>query len=264
MEQNIKLELLLLKLPDIAKDFINLNNGKISTKIAYTRELINYYEFLNEKEIVYTDIVNHINLLKEYIYVFSLSKSAIARKKSCLSSYHNFLVQRGILTFNPISLLDKGHFIPEAVKYDFTQKEQEQLIKDSYSGEKLKEKQQLYHDKYKSRDTAIISLVIDSGLKPRELYTLNVKDIDLETLSVTINQKQYFFTPITRKYLEEYILDRQMYFQLFSYDEPLFLTLKGNRLSIRGIQIILKKYLSFTFPDKNIKVHSLRNLSSKS
>ena len=136
------------------------------------------------------------------------------------------------------------------------------LLDEVEYGEKLSERQQGYHNKTKLRDLAIISLLVGTGIRISECVGLNVDDIDFKNDSFTVTRKGG-----NRKilYLPEEVADAlRMYLQedrllVETTDPALFLSMQKSRISIRAVEVLVKKYSKLITPLKKITPHKLRS-----
>lgn len=92
-----------------------------------------------------------------------------------------------------------------------------------------------------SRDKAIFLVLLDSGVRARELLALDLDDIDLVSGAVTVRHgkgdkaRSVFLSQITRRAVRQYIKTRM--------DEcpALFITDTGSRLSYSGLRNMIEK-----------------------
>ena len=123
-------------------------------------------------------------------------------------------------------------------------------VKDVYSDEDL----EIMRDCCKNtRDLAIIDVLSSTGIRVGELVNLNISDIDFEKRECIVlgkgkKQRKVYFDARTKIHLHDYITSRH------DGGAALFVSLNNpyNRLSIRGIEIILHKIGSNL---KSTKVH---------
>ena len=142
--------------------------------------------------------------------------------------------------------------------------EQLSLLHNVETGDGLTENQIKRHDRYKSRDYAIILLFLDTGMRISELQRINICDIDLDKSSVIItrkggNEQTIYFSDETRDVLREFIDQKFVKYPELSINEPLFTTTKGNRLTVRAIEKIVNKYTETIAPGRGISPHKLRS-----
>ena len=112
----------------------------------------------------------------------------------------------------------------------------------------------------KNRELCIISLALSTGLRISAISQMNIEDINFETNTVHVIEKEEYYRDIPlgtkmRGLLLSWIKDRELYFD-GTNDGPLFISQHKNRLSNDAIRDIVKKYTKCL--GKNIKVHDLR------
>ena len=132
-------------------------------------------------------------------------------------------------------------------------------------GTGLNPKQQLYHEKNRARDYAILTLFLDTGLRVSELVGINISDLNFERHAVSVirkggNQQYIYFSDQTEQILRDYLDVRHMY-RPVDDEDALFLSKLGKRLSAKSIQVMVKKYATSALPDKMDKItpHKLRS-----
>jgi integrase/recombinase XerD len=94
------------------------------------------------------------------------------------------------------------------------------------------------------RDTAIVTMLLYCGLRVGELIALNIKDVELKRGGVVhVNQgkgnkeRQVPMPVEVRNRLEEYLEERPGY----SEDDPLYLSNRRERISVRTVEHMLKQ-----------------------
>jgi len=115
--------------------------------------------------------------------------------------------------------------------------------------------------KQSPRDTAIILVLIDSGIRASELGSLTREDLDLEDLSITVKfgkggkGRVVYICPTTARALRRYLRTRQ------DKDQALFLSFRGeimNRDSLRQLLYRLSDKAGLS-NGKKISPHQLRH-----
>ncbi len=269
------------ELPDICQSFL-LETGTemaLSTRLAYARELKWFFEFLESyspkfcdtriidvsvdqiRTITSQDISRYLTLYKDKGH----GERTLARKRASLSRFFTYLSDNRIISFNPVAAAVKVkiHQSDEVIHLDFD--EQNRLLDTVEDGQGLTKDQLKYHDRYRLRDTALITLLLDTGMRVSEVHGISLKDIDFDNRSVLITRKggnlqTIYFADDVADLLQEYIAQRQSQQEL-SPNAPLFVTAREERLSIRAIQVLVKKYTSAAIPGKGVKLspHKMRS-----
>lgn len=68
-----------------------------------------------------------------------------------------------------------------------------------------------------------------------------------------------YFSDESKEYIKDYLRSREIHGEKFDSNSPLFTTLDGDRLSVRQIQQMLKKYVRASLHRNDISVHKLRS-----
>ena len=63
------------------------------------------------------------------------------------------------------------------------------LLDEAESGEKLTERQKIYHNKTKKRDMAILTLLLGTGIRVSECVGLDLNDIDPKNNGIKVHRK---------------------------------------------------------------------------
>lgn len=177
------------------------------------------------------------------------SNKSILRIISHLRSFCNILAKKKIISNNFFNDLSNPK-IEKKLPIVATIKEIDQLI-DSIDLTK----------KYGIRDKSIIEIIYSTGMRVSELHKLNLGDIDLEMNQAIVfgkgnKYRSVIFGNSAKNLLKKYLLNRDK----FKINEKaFFLNNRGERLSIRTIQYIVKKYVSLSSIDNKFHTHTLRH-----
>lgn len=272
------------QLPDFLSNYcyVGLSELGISTRISYIRDIIYFFRFSIEtfpyfpekkmKEITVSDIgkitANNINTYLMYMKEkYGLSEKTRARRKSAILSMYKYLINtEKKLEYNPVSGANRVKISQKDFVIYLTEDEQNILLNGIYAGTGLSDREMKLHKYYQKRDIAIIFLFLDMGLRISELNGIDISDVDLEDCSVIVNRKgnkyqKLWFSDRSKEYIKDYLEERKNRHDIMTNSSPLFVTIKGARLSIRAIQEMLNKYMNACLPDKAgiISVHKLRS-----
>ena len=117
-----------------------------------------------------------------------------------------------------------------------------------------------------SRDRAILELFFSTGLRVSELAALNVDEINFERGEIAILGKGkkirlVFLSADSVDLLSQYLIERGIDPGSTSKpkDEPLFLSNRDSRLTVRSIERLVKKYARRAGITKNVSPHTLRH-----
>jgi integrase/recombinase XerC len=307
LNKNKCLRSYLKELPDFVSSFIleYYSGESINTQVGYCldiRVFLNYLcaEILPEvytpdkvtvsdiDKITVSDLIHFKSYLKEYtIETVSVSGRPIKRvcKNSSYGINRKLSAVRGLFIYlyktDKISqnITDKIDFMKlhQQIKKPLTTKETIDLIdviyngKNYYSGRNLAE-----YTRRRSRDIAVFTAYLGTGVRVSELANLDIEDIDFNNQSFIVRRKggdqQEIFMPLQVEntifaYLcgkEPEDLDSEEnakdILKPLRTSGPVFLNRSGRRLGVAGIEKMLKSYCltaGITHPDKT-RPHALR------
>ena len=138
------------------------------------------------------------------------------------------------------------------------------LLDEVEQGDKLTDKQKNYHAKTKTRDLALLTLLLGTGIRVSECVGLNISDIDFKNGGIRIYRKGgkevtvYFGTEVEDALLD-YLEERDRIFPEQGHEDALFLSLQRRRMAVRSVENLVKKYARTVAPLKPITPHKLRS-----
>ncbi|MCD6351461.1 MAG: tyrosine recombinase XerC, partial [Armatimonadetes bacterium] len=184
------------------------------------------------------------------------STSTIGRRLASLRSFFRFLVNQGVLEQNPallVGLPGRRQRLPEVLYTG----ELEQLL--SAPDE---------HSPLGLRDRAILEFFYSTGVRVSELSALDVDDVDLDERIAKVTgkgnkERVVFLGEPAEAALRRYLLEGRPHL-LAQAREPgpqpaLFLNCRGGRLSVRGIQRRVHKYVLEVALGQRVSPHVLRH-----
>ncbi len=192
----------------------------------------------------------YLALLNEKQY----SKATIARKLATLRSFYKFLVKRGQLSSNPVTVVrtpKQEKKLPRFLEYEEIKRLLDAPPMDNWLG---------------VRDRAIMETLYSTGIRVSELSALNMDDIDFlgEVVHIRGKGKKERITPIGSSALQaiqHYMEFRNKRAQSNgNFDSKvLFVNKHGQRLSTRSVRRKMDKYLKMAGLDPAISPHTLRH-----
>ncbi len=286
IDNEVKLRELMKELPRFCKEFfIGITPSTSSrTRIAYAYDLGVFFNFLHENnpalskmeitdfpleildELTPIDIEEYLQYLKYYTsngIEYTNDERGQMRKLSTLRSFYNYFFRKEMIEKNPASLVQmpKRHE-KEIVRLDVD--EVAILLDEAESGEKLTERQKIYHEKTKTRDVAILTLLLGTGIRVSECVGLDINDIDAKNNGIKIHRKggkemMVYFGDEVADALDNYLDERLLMEPAEDSQDALFLSLQNRRISVRSVENLVKKYSQLVTTVKNITPHKLRS-----
>jgi len=184
------------------------------------------------------------------LFYKKISKSSIARKFSCFTSFERFLKNRGI----ELNLNLKRPRIDKKLPIYFSVDELFHLL-DSIKNEALP-------TRYPVRDKTIFELLYATGVRCSELVNICIKDIDMQAKTIRILGKGkkerivLFGLKAREKIVEYYATERP---EIEDQQEPLFMNYRYEKLTSRSVQRIIKMFRSFLPIERQLTPHKLRH-----
>ncbi len=229
---------------------------------SYQRDIDRWHDFLSSEGIAFDDI--DVKIIRNFMTSELLRlpstgnpKRTIARRLSALRSYYDFLLMEGYVKVNHFRLVRAP-------------KQEKRLPKVLYVEEVLKllDSNATRQDELASRDQAILELLYASGMRASELVNLKATDIDFRSMGIRVlgKGKKERIVPISnaavkairtyQKDLRPVLLARN---QSERKDTELFLNAQGKKLTVRGLEYILKMVEEKTGIYLGLHPHELRH-----
>lgn len=289
-----RLRKLLMELPEPCFDyFIAIEpNTALSTRIGYARDLRIFFDYLCEHVDGFTgrspssltihDIAGvtsqHIEHYLSYLNLYAgrpaqdgaqptiheNDNPGKKRKLSALRSFFRYLNKRGLLPHNAAATLDTPR-IKEKPIIRLEAAEVSRLLDAVEDGSALEtDKQRAFHEKTRVRDTALITLMLGTGIRLSECVGMNLADVDMENRSFRITRKGgkqavLYMSDEVAEALAAYMDKRSHMNPAAGHEQALFLSLQNKRITARAVENIVKKYTKAVVPLKRITPHKLRS-----
>ncbi len=240
-------------------NYLRLERGYSERTIdSYLRDINKFYKFAISKNINPLKVNNtFIRTFLSYERLNDISKKSIKRRLSALRSFYGFLEENKYVKFNPFLAITSP-------KPDITYPKV--LYEDEI--EKLLAANMERKDPLQQRDQAILELLYASGLRASELINLEVADIDFSSRMVKVlgkgsKERIIPISPIAKNSMMKYLKNLRAELILQSNKEELptvfFLNSKGDKLTLRGLEYILKQIELKTGVFLDLHPHMIRH-----
>ena len=279
-----KIEYLKDDLPPFVDDyFLGIENQTSTlTRLNYAYDLRIFFDYIVKKvfknktvrDLTLTDLENisssdierFLSYLSHYEYNGSrenCNERAKARKLSTIRAmFKYFFKKERISVDNAAKVTMPKLHDKEIIRLEVN--EVVDLLNCAESGDGMTQHQRAFHEKTRIRDIAILTLFLGTGIRISELVGLNNDDIDFTTNSFKVtrkggNQAILYFSDEVADALARYIAFKEDDKNTPSGEPALFLSLKMQRISIRAVENLVKKYSQIVTPLKKISPHKLRS-----
>ena len=286
IDNAVRLRGLLETLPRFCRDFFRGIEPTTSsrTRIAYAYDLGVFFEFLlNSNPALRNTPITDIKLeildqikaidIEEYLdyltYYTSEEKERVnkengkKRKLVSLRSFYNYYYKKEMITTNPASLISVPKLHEKAiVRLEID--EVAKLLDEVENADSMTKTQQKYHEKTKTRDLALMTLLLGTGIRVSECVGLDINDVDFDNNGIKIRRKGgyeviVYFGEEVREALLEYLKEREQLVPSEGHTNALFLSMQMKRLNVRSVENLVKKYASTVTKLKKITPHKLRS-----
>jgi len=281
-----RINYILAGFPDYVFSYFMYCDGTLDrspkTMIGYAYDIKTFFDFMIERnplvtaysDITYSvlnklkpqDIQEYMSYLRSYEddgKIVNNAASSRARKLSCLRSFFQYLFMYGDLKTNPAKLIETPR-IRKKKQSRLDIDEVNQLIENVASGSGLTDEQLIYYKRTQYRDTAIIVLILYSGIRVSEVSNLDLGDIDRKNKTIKVIRKGGNEDTVYVSDTVINVIDAYIEFERKPFDDgnqALFLSSRNQmdtRLTTRSIERLVRKYGQTVNATKKTTPHSLR------
>ena len=274
-------------LPAVCSDFMLAieNTTQPLTRYAYANDLKLFFNYLTSECSAFGSIeisaitpadlgrvtTRDLHMYMEYLGLYvkndvEITNEALGkmRKLASLRSFYKYMFKNGLIESDVTQLIDmpKRHEKP-ILRMEID--EVARMLDYVESGETMNERQKKYNAHTRARDLAILTLFLDTGIRVSELVGINIGDIDFSINGFMVtrkggNQAILYFSDEVEKVLKDYLAIRQEITAVSGDEDALFLSLQNKRISVRAVQVMVKKYATQAAPlKKRLSPHKLRS-----
>ena len=286
IDNAVKMREVLAELPAFCKDYFRGIETTTSTRtrLAYAYDLRIFFEYMHDNNpslknkpmteisisildmIAPSDIEEYMEFLTYYVKdgkEYTNDERGKMRKLSSLRSFYNYFFRTERIEKNPAAIVSMPKLHEkEIIRLDSD--EVSRLLDLVESGEEMTKRQKAYHEKTKIRDTALLTLLLGTGIRVSECVGLDINDVDFKSNGIKIRRKGgyeavVYFGEEVRDALELYLNERQLIIAESGHENALFLSMQNRRITVRSVEKLVKKYASMTTCLKKITPHKLRS-----
>ena len=254
------------------------------TRIAYAVDLKVFFEYLQATNPLYKEIqirdfdfsvltqlnATDIEEYEEYLKLYTdkngkeitNNERGIKRKLAALRSFYGYFHRNKMIDENPTLQVS----MPKLHQKNIIRMNDEEVVDfldEVESGNHLTKHQQAFHKKTKVRDLAIVTLLLGTGLRVSECVGIDITDVDFMNDRINIVRKGgyesfIYYGEEVRQALLDYMEEREEITPEEGHENALFLSNRRQRMSVRNVEILVKKYAQTTTV-KKITPHKLRS-----
>lgn len=251
-------------------------NMATGTMLGYAYDLKNFFEYfirhkrpictLKELEALTTqDIRNYLTDTSRYNKngkTITVGEERNKRKIASLRGFYSFFFKEDLIATNPTAKI----VVPKSHKKQIISLDPEEvdMIFETVENPTGSSQKKTAQSKTMTRDKAILSILLGTGIRVTELVGLDVGDIDIRNASIRIIRKGgnedivYFGEEIEKAILDYWGTDRESFHPCVEDADALFLSLHHKRITVRSVENLVKKYAKDAKIKKKITPHKCR------
>ena len=287
IDNTLRLRSILKTLPAFARDYFRAIEPTTSarTRISYAYDIRVFFHFLTEKNPVYKDYtIDQFSLsdleqlepvdieeYQEYLKVYhsddrqiTNTEKGLARKMSALRSFYGYFYKRQAISKNPALLVDMPKLHEKAIIRLDADEVAKLLDYVDHGGDDLTGQRRAYFEKTKTRDLAILTLMLGTGIRVSECVGLDIQDVDFKNNGIKVtrkggNEMVVYFGDEVEQALKSYLYTtRKTTLPLPGHENALFLSTQRKRMGVQAVENMVRKYARRITPNKKITPHKLR------
>lgn len=296
MDRTKRIRELLRELPDICSDYFMHIEQLTSalTRMSYAYDLKLFFQYLSDEVAAFSgkaicsftaadlnrvtkrDLERYARYLSYYVKndadedgqiesrEITNNEYGIKRKFASLRAFYKYLFSEGLINSNTAALVPLPKLHEHAIiRLDID--EVARILDLAENGLGLPKTYQKYHNVTKSRDLAMLSLFLGTGIRISECVGLNIDDFDFEQNAFVVTRKGgkeviLYLSDEVASILTAYLQERMKIEALPGHENAFFLSIQKRRITQRAVENMVKKYAQIAAPlKKKISPHKLRS-----
>ena len=260
--------------------------SQINTVVSYAYDLITFFKFLAEKNPILGDsesikdiplsILEQLTFedINEFQRFLSFNNGenkhinkdkGIARRMAAVRGFFEFMTTHHYLKNNPTIGAAKRKKSPKKDIIRMNSDEVNTLMNTVINADfKATKRQKALCEKTNLRDTAIFTLLLNTGIRVSECVGLDIDDLNFDENSFSVvrkggNTQILYFNKVTAEALKEYIEYERPTLISNDKEKALFLSMRKSRITVRSVQILVQKFTRIAVPGKKLTPHKMRS-----
>lgn len=284
-----KLREVLSTLPAFAKDYFRAIEPKTSakTRISYVYDIRLFFRFLQENNPYFKNMESirqirpddldklqpiDIEEFLEYLKLYedldgnthTNGEKAMKRKLASLRSFYSYYYKREIIRTNPTLIVD----MPKLHKKEIVRLDVDEVadLLDyvEHGGDEMTGMKKVYFDKNKTRNLALFTLLLGTGIRVSECVGLDIEDLDFKNNRIRIIRKggkedYVYFGEEVYEALYDYYAERMHIAAKENHEHAFFLSVQKRRISVQAVENLVTDCAKHVTTVKHITPHKLRS-----
>ncbi len=289
-DNTVKLRHVLDTIPGFCRDYFRAMepNTSAKTRISYVYDIRLFFHFLCEtnpyfkkkddiKNITLSDLENlrpvdieeYLEYLKYYEdaqgIIHTNNERGLHRKLAALRSFFSYYYKRELLSNNPTVIVD----MPKLHKREIVRLDPDEVANlldyVEHGGDHLSGMKKVYFEKNKTRNLALFTLLLGTGIRVSECVGLDLEDLDFKNNRIKIIRKGgkedfVYFGEEVAESLYDYYAERKTITQTKEgHEHALFLSIQKRRMTVQAIENLVSDCAKHITTIKHITPHKLRS-----
>lgn len=267
IDNTVKLREVLTTLPDFCRNYFRAMEPTTTakTRISYVYDIrlflhflctqnpyFNKYDSITQitlsdlENLTPMDIEEYLEYLKYYTdeqgRSHTNSERGIKRKLAALRSFYAYYYKRELIHSNPTVVVD----MPKLHKREIIRLDPDEVANlldyVEHGGDEMTGMKKTYFEKNKTRNLAIFTLLLGTGLRVSECVGLDLEDLDFRNNRLRIIRKGgkedfVYFGDEVAESLYDYYAERKNIVTKEGHEHALFLSIQKRRISVQGLKI---------------------------
>ena len=288
IEDTLRLREILTTLPAFAKDYFRAMEPTTSakTRISYAYDIRTFFYFLVECNPLYrdrsttqftledldqlssVDIEEYLEYLKYYKdadgVIHTNKERGIHRKLAALRSFYAYYYKREYIHNNPTLIVD----MPKLHKREIIRLDPDEVANlldyVEHGGDEMTGMKKVYFERNKTRNLALFTLLLGTGIRVSECVGLDIEDVDFDNNRIKIVRKGgkedfVYFGDEVAEALYDYYAERMTITTKEGHEHALFLSIQKRRICVQSIENLVSDCAKHVTTLKHITPHKLRS-----
>ncbi len=286
IQNTLKMRELYRELPSFCRQFFRgiAETTESRTRLAYAYDLRVFFEYMHENNPILAkmeihdfplsvldriekedieDFLEYCTYYEKEGKVYTNDDRGKSRKLSALRSMYRYFYTSELIEKDVAALvaMPKRHAKP-IIRLE--PNEVARLLDQVEDGTGLTKAQLKYHEKTKTRDMALLTLLLGTGIRVSECVGLDVQDVNFDEDGIRVHRKGgydaiVYFGDEVEQQLHIYLEQRNEMQPQKGSENALFLSMQNRRITVRAVEKLVKKYALTVTSLKKITPHKLRS-----
>ncbi len=288
-DNTLKLRSVLATLPDFTRDYFRAiePNTSAKTRISYVYDIRVFFHFLCDQNPYFRNMndIKEIRLsdlerlqpvdIEEYLEYLKLYEDAegithtnnergLHRKLAALRSFYSYYYKRELISKNPTLIVD----MPKLHKREIVRLDPDEVANlldyVEHGGDEMTGMKKVYFEKNKTRNLALFTLLLGTGIRVSECVGLDLEDVDFKNNRIKIVRKGgkedfVYFGSEVEEALYDYYAERKTIQTKPGHEHALFLSVQKRRICVQSIENLVSECAKHVTTIKHITPHKLRS-----